>query len=556
MFVKTVLEQDHPYRDFRNFLYTTWKFLGLPDPTPMQYDMAHWLQTGPKRSISEAYRGFGKSYITSAFACWCWLNDPDFKVMVISGSKDRADDFSRFCLMLLRTMPELSHLTPRPEQLQSLMKFEVNGCKASHSPSCKSVGITGQLTGSRADLIIADDVETPKNSRTITEREKLESLVTEFDAILKPDDHCRVVYLGTPQNEDSLYNKLEPKGYDVRVWPARMPRRSSREDKYGGRLSPMIYDLDVQDWDPLDPQRFDEDDLLDRERSYGATGFALQFQLDTTLDDDLKFPLKCRDMIVMDLDREIAPVKVTWASGKEQQLEDIPCAGLKGDRFHKPMYVSEDHTEYTGKVMVIDPSGRGADRTGYCVINHLKGMLYMRRAGSLEGGYQDDSLETLAHIARAEGVTLVLVESNFGDGMFTQLLKPVLQRIYPVTVEEYSVHTQKEVRVIDTMEPVLNQHRLVIDKQILVNDLQSPQEHSFVYQMTRMTKQRGALGHDDVIDAVAAGIRYWVDRMELDVSGDVEKDHRRERLDEELDAWLDEIHGRSSGNIAWNQSMR
>jgi len=556
MFVKTVLDETHPYRDFRNFLYTTWKFLGLPDPTPMQYDMAYWLQTGPKRSISEAYRGFGKSYITSAFACWCWLNDPDFKVMVISGSKDRADDFSRFCLMLLRTMPELAHLTPRPEQLQSLMKFEVNGCKASHSPSCKSVGVTGQLTGSRADLIIADDVETPKNSRTITEREKLESLVTEFDAILKPEDHCRIVYLGTPQNEDSLYNKLEPKGYTVRVWPARMPRRSSRDDKYGDRLAPLVQELNVDDWEPLDPDRFDEDDLMDRERSYGATGFALQFQLDTTLDDDLRFPLKCRDMIVMDLDREIAPVKVTWASGREQQLEDIPCAGLKGDRFYKPMYVSEDHTEYTGKVMVIDPSGRGADRTGYAVINHLKGMLYMRRAGSLEGGYDDNSLETLAHIARAESVTLVLIEANFGDGMFTQLLKPVLQRIYPVTTEEYSVHTQKEVRVIDTMEPVLNQHRLIVDKQILLNDLQAPQEHSFVYQLSRMTKQRGALGHDDVIDAVAAGVRYWVDRMELDVSSDVEKDFRRELLDAELDNWLDEIHGRSASNPVWNGSHR
>lgn len=556
MFIKSVLPEDHPFRDFRNFLFAVWEFLGLPDPTPMQYDMAWWLQHGPKRSISEAYRGFGKSYITSAFACWCWLNDPDFKVMVVSGSKDRADDFSRFCLMLLRTMPELQHLAPRPDQLQSLMKFEVNGCKASHSPSCKSVGITGQLTGSRADLIIADDVETPKNSRTITEREKLETLVTEFDAILKPEEHCRIMYLGTPQNEDSLYNKLEPKGYVIRVWPARMPQRKTAVDKYGDRLAPMVHEMDAPDWGPLDPLRFDEDDLMDRERSYGATGFALQFQLDTTLDDDLKFPLKCRDLVVMDVDREIAPVKITWASGRDQQLEDIQCAGLKGDRFHKPMYISEDHAEFTGKVMIIDPSGRGADRTGYAVVNHLKGMLYMRRAGSLEGGYEDAALETLAHIARAESVTLIRIESNFGDGMFAQLLKPVLTRIYPCTVEEYSVHTQKEVRIIDSMEPVLNQHRLVIDKQILVNDMQQPREHSLVYQMTRLTKQRGALGHDDVIDAVAAGVRYWVDRMDLDISGDVEKDHRQEKLNAELDEWLEEVNAASGGNPGWNRSPR
>jgi len=556
MFVKSVLKADDPYKDFRNFLYDTWQFLGLPEPTAIQYDMAHWIQTGPKRSITEAYRGVGKSYITSAFACWCWLNDPDFKVMVVSGSKDRADDFSRFCLMLLRTMPELQHLAPRSDQLASLMKFDVNGCVPSHSPSCKSVGVTGQLTGSRADLIIADDVETPKNSRTITEREKLESLVTEFDAILKPQDHCRIIYLGTPQNEDSLYNKLEPKGYDVRIWPARMPRRKNREEKYGHRLAPLVYGLQAADWEPLDPDRFDEDDLQDRERSYGATGFALQFQLDTTLDDELRFPLKCRDMIVMDLDREIAPVKVVWASGREREIPEMQCAGLKGDRFNSPMYVSDDYTEYTGKVMVIDPSGRGADRTGYCVINHLKGMLYVRRAGSMDGGYEDNSLETLAHIARAEGVTLVLIESNFGDGMFTQLLKPVMQRVYPVTIEEYSVHTQKEQRIIDTMEPVLNQHRLVMDKQILINDLQQPQNHSLVYQMTRMTRQKGALAHDDIIDALAAGVRYWVDRMELDVSADVEKDHRREIIDQELDKWLEETAGMKPRELNWNASSR
>lgn len=96
----------------------------------------------------------------------------------------------------------------------------------------------------------------------------------------------------------------------------------------------------------------------------------------------------------------------------------------------------------------------------------------------------------------------------------------------------------------------------MVDKQILVNDQLTEQQHSFVHQLTRMTKQRGALGHDDVIDAVAAGVRYWVDRMELDISGDTEGDHRRDQLDAELDKWLDEIHGRKSTADRWNCSNR
>ena len=66
------------------------------------------------------------------------------------------------------------------------------------------------LTGSRADRIIADDIEIPKNSETQLMQDKLSELVKEFDAVLKPLEDARIIYLGTPQTEDSLYVKIEP----------------------------------------------------------------------------------------------------------------------------------------------------------------------------------------------------------------------------------------------------------------------------------------------------------------------------------------------------------
>jgi len=135
--------------------------------------------------------------------------------------------------------------------------------------------------------------------------------------------------------------------------------------------------------------------------------------------------------------------------------------------------------------------------------------------------------------------------------MFTQLLKPVLARIYPCTTEEFSVHTQKEQRIIDTLEPVMNQHRLVVDRQILVADRQMPQQHSLVYQLSRITRQRDALGHDDALDAVAAGVRYWVDRMDLDQETS-EEDHRRELFDKELDRFMEEAGRPGRKNYSWN----
>lgn len=525
--------------DFRNFIAVVWAHLNLPEPTPVQYDIAEYLQYGPKRSIIEAYRGAGKSYLTSAFADWIWWNNPNHRVMVVSGSKERADAFSQFCLRLIHDIDVLRGLVPRKDQRRSLIAFDVNGARPDHSPSCKSVGITGQLTGSRADIIIADDVETPKNSMTVTQREKLRVLVQEFDAVIKPEAHSRIIYLGTPQVEDSLYNHLAEKGYQTRIWPARYPNATQKEH-YGGKLAPWIIESDKQAGSPVDPKRFDDEDLKEREASYGRTGFALQFMLDTSLSDALKFPLKCSDAIVMDIDPEIAPVKVTYASSPDQMVPDLDCVGLKGDRWYSPLYVSEKFEPYEGSVMFIDPAGRGADKTGYAVVKHLRGMLWLTRAGGMTGGYDDKTLKELSLIAKREQVNHVIVESNFGDGMFTKLLQPVMTRVHPVVIEEIHHTKQKELRIIDTLEPILNSHRLVIDKSLIRADLANDPYHQLFYQMTHITRDRGALAHDDLLDSVAGAVAYWVDAMGRDNS-QAEEDHEREAREETLDQWLKDM---------------
>ena len=141
--------------DFRNFLYIAWKHLKLPEPTDIQYDIADYLQHGSQRQIISAFRGCGKSWITSAYVLWRLLLDPQLNILVVSASKNRADDFSTFCLRLLHEMPILNHLYPKESQRQSKISFDVAPALASHQPSVKSLGITSQLTGSRADLILS-----------------------------------------------------------------------------------------------------------------------------------------------------------------------------------------------------------------------------------------------------------------------------------------------------------------------------------------------------------------------------------------------------------------
>jgi len=515
-----------PLSDFRKFLFVIWKHLNLPDPTPVQYDIAYNLQHGDKRMIIQAFRGVGKSWVTSAYVVWLLYMNPQLNILVVSASKSRSDDFTTFTLRLISEMDILAHLRPKTDQRQSKISFDVAPAAASHAPSVKSVGISGQLAGSRADVIVADDIEVPNNSMTQGMRDKLSEAVKEFDAILKPDG--RIIYLGTPQNQESLYNKLPDRGYKVSIWPARYPN-TDQTVGYGSKLARLISNAmaanDLLVGEPTDPARFSEFDLLEREASYGRSGFALQFMLDTRLSDAERYPLKVSDLIVMDIPTQEAPEKVSWSSDSQYIVEELPNVAFNGDHYHKPMFMSSEFVEYTGSVMSIDPSGRGKDETGYAVVKMLNGYLYVRRCGGIAGGYSEEALKKLAVIAKEEQVNEIIVESNFGDGMFNQLFMPVLNKVHSVTMSEVRHNTQKERRIIDVLEPVMNQHRLVMDKKVIQKDFDSCQHlppeqalrYQLMYQLTRLTADRGALTNDDRLDALAMACQYWVDAMAQDV---------------------------------------
>ena len=537
---------DKRLKNFKNFLYLCWKFLKLPEPTLIQYDIADYIQTKERRLVVEAFRGVGKSWITSAFVCHQLLLNPQKNILVVSASKSRADDFSTFTQRLVNEMPILQHLIPRDDQRHSKISFDVAPAIASHSPSVKSMGITGQLTGSRADLIIADDVESANNSQTQLMRDRLSETVKEFDAIIKPDVG-RIIFLGTPQTEMSLYNTLEERGYKTKIWTALYPDKIQTVG-YGHKLSSIISDVTDKEGKPTDPERFDDVDLMERLSSYGRSGFNLQFMLDTTMSDSNRYPLKLNDLIVASgcSTWKEAPAKIQWASGTEQLKgidPEIPNVGLKGDYFVAPMYTSPEYAPFEGVAMSIDPAGRGEDKTAYAVLKMLHGVLYLTDVGALEGGYSDSTLEQLSSIAKRNKVNYVVIESNFGDGMATALLKPVMAKIHPCEIEEVRHNIQKEKRIIDTLEPIMNGHRLVVDEQIIKDDFKLEPNHQLFRQLTRITKDRGALRHDDQIDALAIAANYWVERMDRDQTLSYNQ-HKDELINKDLDKFMQHTIGR------------
>lgn len=568
-------------QDFRKFVWIIWRHLGLPDPTPMQYEMCEYLQYGPKRCGVLAFRGIGKSWITSCFVLWLLWRDPQLKTLVVSASKDRSDAFSTFTKRLIHEVPFLVHLRADPTkgQRDSNVQFDVGPALPAHAPSVKSVGVYGQMTGGRSDVTIIDDAEVPNNSETATQREKLEHRVSEIGGALLTaqgkamyEREMRVIYLGTPQCEDSLYNKLPDKGYEIRVWPAEVPENSAM---YFGRLAPSVQrmiDNGVESGTPTDPDRFSAGELAERRLEYGRASYRLQFMLDTSLTDELKYPLKTADLIVMPTASDIFPQRVVWAGDDDHRIERLGNVGLVGDCFHSPMYVDDLYLPYSKSIMYIDPSGRGKDQVGYAVVKQLNGMLIIRRWGALEGGYDNETLTRLATIAWEENVHQIVAEDNFGDGMWTQLFQPVVNAVWDkmskaarhqsqtperhgrqqymstgCTVENEKVGVvSKEVRCLEAIEPALSGHRIIIDESLVREIIRSKEFaddpnatlKSGFYQLTRLCKERGALKWDDWIDALAGAIRQHMDYLNIDVINAMASD-KKNRLDNELEQFME-----------------
>lgn len=507
--------------DFKVFLTLVWQELGLPKPTRAQLCIADYLQNGPKRLQISAFRGVGKSWITAAFVLWVLFNDPDKKIMVISASKERADNFSIFCQKLILDIAWLNFLGPQDkDQRWSRISFDVGPAKPHQAPSVKSVGITGQMTGSRAHLMIFDDVEVPANSATDMQREKLLQLVTESESILTPDDDSRILFLGTPQSTFTIYRKLAERSYRPFVWPARYPKDTAN---YEGLLAPQLVDdieKGVERWSPTD-SRFSDLDLMEREAAMGRSNFMLQFQLDTSLSDSEKFPLKFQDLIVTSLGNECAE-RYAWSADPRYMIKTLNPVGLPGDRFYAPMYIDEGICPYSETIVSVDPSGRGSDETTACVLSQANGYIFVRQMMASKDGYSDDTLTAIIRMGKRHGATKLLVESNFGDGIVCELFKRhLIQMQVGMDVEEVRATVRKEERIIQTLEPLLNQHKLIIDPKVLEWDYASnpdspPErrlEYMLMYQMSRMCREKGAVKHDDRVDVLAQGCQYFVDAV-------------------------------------------
>lgn len=552
--------------DFSFFQRQVFRVMGwdkVDPPDDITDDMCEYFQHGPTRKILLAPRSDGKTHrIVAVGAVHDLFVDPDNKIGIISKSISNAKQTIHLVKELVDNVPFLEHLQPRASQRDTTTYFDAGPSKPSRTPSVWAIGLGGQRAGNRAHHVYVDDIEDDENTITVESREFLLKQSREFDNIASYGDR-RVTVVGTYHHEESIYIKMHEEGYAIRTWPLTYPTSDERERILG--LAPIIEQAldsgDAKQDDIVRPGRYSRD-YINEKKSRGRSNYAMQFMLIADLGDAEKYPLRLSDLIVFDnVDVKQAPIGIVWGTnngqGQSTRIQDIPMRGFPGDGLYAPvMFTNDEWANYLGTIMFIDPSGRGKDKTGIAIASYLNGYVWVHHVDGLTGGHDPATLKHIALTARRYNVERIIMEDAGVQDAIRQLLEPVVQRHWlepgesgehpngwKCSVEGEQVgRGQKEIRILSVLEPVTSQHRIVVDRSVVEN-------LDFQHQYTRITKQRGALAHEDELEAFANAIGQWLADLASDPQSEEERSRQRE-VEEELSAFykgIDPVRGTRAG---------
>lgn len=554
--------------NFKEFAELGMLYLGFK-LSEIQADIAEYMQFGQSKRMVQAQRGQAKSTLAALYCIWRLIQNPSARILIVSGGERQASDVALLIIRIIQNWSILCWLRPDTAKgdRTSVSAFDVHyslkGIDKSASVSC--VGITANLQGMRADFILADDIETQRNSMTQTERDKLLLLTKEFAAICISGE---IMYLGTPQTKDSVYRSLPARGYDVRVWCGRYPTDEELE-RYGAgvQIAPMIMKRLIENPElqigggitglrgkPTDPAHIDEDILLEKELEYGEEGFSLQYMLDTTLSDDLRTKIKLSDMIVLGINGDSVPERVEYVADPARLFKETSLnLALEGARMYWAGGTSDTFIPLEHKVMTLDPAGSGGDELSFAIGGATNSYIYLLSVGGFVGGVSEANMNKVLTKMVQFDVKVLDIEQNMGHGtvglLFTgQLAKlrnwcaqrdsqvdfmleetgltyaSLYTKLSTMGVTEYYVTGQKERRIIDTISPITRRHKLIVTAQAIQEDweyclkhpLQTRKQFSAFYQLSSITYDRGSLVHDDRADCIQRMVEVLKGHLAVD----------------------------------------
>lgn len=578
---KLRLLQSH-YKEFSTFLEDAMAELGF-GVTDQQFDIAQWIAYGPQYLMVQAQRSQAKTTIVAIFAVWALIHMPQWRVLILSAGGTQAVEISTLIVRLIMTMEVLACM--RPDKLAgdrtSVEAFDVHHSLKGldKSPSVACVGIDANLQGKRADILIPDDIESSKNSATPVQRGKIAHLTKDFTSICA---NGRILWMGTPQTQDSLYNSLPARGVAIRVWPGRFPTAKQMEN-YGARLAPRLRMLLERDpslatgggllgnqGQPTDPQLLDEATLQKKERDQGEAYFQLQHMLSTALTDALRYPLKPSLLTTVSITNRLPLVVVR---GMDDGAFREFVSGTYAYRVRTPHELSKETMAIPNEVVAyIDPAagGANADETAYTVGCFLNGSVWLLAAGAVPGGYEGDKLGELAKRLLPFKPKVVIVEKNMGFGAFRAVFTQPLHEVFekagvakPGLVDDL-VAGQKELRIINTLSPVMGRGALIVADSVFEEDARCCEVHppairntySLFYQLAHMSAVRNALEHDDRADALEGLVRHFQEQLVQDQKKQLESKRQQEYENLRKDLFGDGRHLRGIGPQRERSTLR
>jgi hypothetical protein len=551
--------------DFVYFCHALWKVMEYDKVAPIgpaEEQMMRWIAgegDAPRRRGVLAPRGIGKTHIVLAYVAFRMNQRPELKALVLSKTELHAKDSVRLLRGWVDQVAWLGHLSPNRHigHRDHALFFDIGLAKPRHrTPSVRAAGIDGQLEGMRSGLTIGDDIETDKNTMSLDMRFKLDTRVRELARVTtyQPGD---IIFVGTFHTDDSVYLKLRDRGYAFQTWPIMIPSDDELYDDSGDlrivNLAPALQgamaDGTMKAGNLVFPHRHNAKYIEDQ-RAEGADSWDMHQMLMVSTGSSKRYPLKLSDLITVEaIDKDLAPSRLAWgrtdSSHSTTEIDELPSMGMGDDAFHRPItFDRNDWVRYQQTKMFVDPSGKGADRTAYCVIGLLNSRLFVKELRSLPGGYDEETLGKIVMAAKRNRATTIVVEDEFGSGMMKPLLEERLRKLFqrgtstapsgdlsgPNAAYDARTHAadrmanrwgcvvetanvpkfkHKEDRILDVLEPVVGSHRLVIDFVLARDD-------RFQTQFTRIRRERGCLPEDDEVDALAGCCKLFSEQMDLD----------------------------------------
>jgi len=432
-----------------------------------------WIKKLPKRLLMLAFRGAGKSTLVGLFAAWMIKKKPDIRILTLSADLALARKMVRNVKRIIEKHPLIAALKPTKPELWGAEQFTVRRDAELRDPTMLARGIDGNFTGSRADIVICDDVEVPGNSDTPAKRAALREKLGEIEFVLVPGGFQ--LYLGTPHTYCSIYaDAARPDAGETRAFLEGFAREAFPIRDKNGK--------------PAWPARYGEKEIAELERRSGPIKFASQMLLRPMAPEQCRFD-------AAKLLRYAGEVEYRQSQGRASLwLEGRKLVSIRvwwDPSFGRP---AKSDRNAIAVVYQDDAGGYWLHRVHY--FGHDPALAKRDPAGHAEA---DQLCRAAARFAQEIGAPAITVEDNGVGKTLPGLLRKVLQTIDPtIAVMEHHSTKPKAERILAALDVplaagLLHAHASVVDG-------------PFLEELRGWTPAGKSGQPDDGLDAVAGAI--------------------------------------------------